>query len=441
MALRGHHLLARLPGDVALSAADHCIARGECAAALRYNPAPVKIATFSSIDAIDAREWNQLVRARYPFLRHEFLSAMERNGCVGERAGWLPRHLAALERGRLVGAMPLYEKHNSWGEFVFDHAWAEAFHRAGIEYYPKLVNAIPFTPAGGQRILAHERRADIARALLDGARELMRRGRFSGLHSLFLAPDEFDMLQSADAVTREDCQFHWHNRGYQTFNDFLVTLKAKKRKNIRHERAKAAGAGLALHRLDGRSATPRDWRDFCDMYRGIYTRKHGRPAFNLAFFREVAAAMPEQVQLVIARRGGDGSEAGEAAAAALMYLDDNALYGRHWGCRERTDCLHFEACYYQGIEICIERGLRRFDPGAQGEHKIARGFTPTRTRSLHWMAASPFTRALRQFAGAEKDGVAHYMRAARRHSPYSNDMSSESAECAPPPEDLACSDR
>jgi len=379
----------------------------------------VKIATFSSIDAIDAREWNQLVRARYPFLRHEFLSAMERNDCVGERAGWLPRHLAAFERDTLVGAMPLYEKHNSWGEFVFDHAWAEAFHRAGIDYYPKLVNAIPFTPAGGQRILARERRADIARALLDGARELMRRGNFSGMHSLFIAPDEFDMLQNSDSLAREDCQFHWHNRDYQTFDDFLATLKAKKRKNIRQERAKVAAAGMTLHRLDGRSATPRDWSDFCEMYRGIYARKHGRPAFNLAFFREVAAAMPEQVQLVIARRGG------EAVAASLMYLDAHALYGRHWGCRERADCLHFEACYYQGIEICIERGLRRFDPGAQGEHKIARGFTPSRTRSLHWMAASPFTRALRQFAGAEKNGVAQYMRAARRHSPYSADLESQ----------------
>ena len=379
----------------------------------------MNITAFSGIDAIDAREWNALVRARYPFLRHEFLSAMERNGCVGESAGWLPRHLGAFENGALVGAMPLYEKHNSWGEFVFDHAWAEAFHRAGLDYYPKLVNAVPFTPAGGQRILARGQSAEITRALLRGALELMRRGRFSGLHSLFIAPEEFEMLRSADAgaevVTREDCQFHWHNRGYKTFGDFLATLKAKKRKNIRQERAKVAAAGLHVRRLDGNTATPRDWHDFCGLYEGIYERKYGRPAFNLAFFREVAAAMPEQVQLVIARR-----EDGEAVAAALMYLDDHALYGRHWGARARTDCLHFEACYYQGIEICIQNGLQLFDPGAQGEHKIARGFTPTRTRSLHWMAASPFTHALRQFAGAEKSGVAQYMRAAWRHSPYSD---------------------
>lgn len=373
----------------------------------------MKITAHSGIDAIDAREWNALVRARYPFLRHEFLAAMERHACVGARAGWLPRHLAAYENGALAGAMPLYEKHNSWGEFVFDHAWADAFHRAGLDYYPKLVNAIPFTPAAGQRILARApERESIAHALRGAARELMRRMQCSGVHSLFAADDEFALLQDEHALARNDCQFHWHNRGYRDFEDFLSTLKAKKRKNIRQERAKAVSAGVEFAILDGDTASENDWRDFCEMYRGIYDRKYGMPAFNLAFFCEIARAMPQQVRLVIARRGRN------AIAAALLYLDDETLYGRHWGCREQVDCLHFETCYYRGIEICIELGLRRFDPGAQGEHKIARGFTPVRTRSLHWMAQSAFTRALAQFTGAEKNGVAHYMRAARQHSPY-----------------------
>ncbi len=376
----------------------------------------MKIATFSGIDGLDGPQWNALVRGRYPFLQHGFLAAMERHGCVGEGAGWIPRHLGCFEGGRLVGGMPLYEKHNSWGEFVFDHAWADAFQRAGIEYYPKLVNAIPFTPACGPRAPAREAgRGEIVRALLGGARELMGRGGFSGVHSLFVEAGEFELLNTAEAVTRVDCQFHWHNRGYRDFEEFLGTLKAKKRKNIRRERARVAQSGVVIRRLDGHSAGAREWRDFSRLYRGIYDRKYGYPAFNEGFFAEVAALMPDQVQLVMAYRGGRDDE---AVAAALMYLDDHTLYGRHWGCSGYLDCLHFEVCYYQGIEICIERGLRRFDPGAQGEHKIARGFTPAPTRSLHWMAHSPFARAIRQFAGHERSGVRAYINAVREHSPY-----------------------
>ncbi len=376
----------------------------------------MKISTFSGIDGIDARQWNALVRDGYPFLRHEFLAAMERHECVGRRAGWIPRHLGCFEGDTLVGAMPLYEKHNSWGEFVFDHAWAEAYRSAGIEYYPKLVNAIPFTPASGQRVPTREAgREEIVSALLGGARELMERHGFSGVHSLFVEAGEFGLLNTGDAVSRADCQFHWHNRDYRDFEEFLGTLKAKKRKNIRQEKARVAQSGVVIQRLDGHTAGTADWRDFASMYREIYDRKYGYPAFSEGFFAEVAALMPDQVQLVMARRG---SATGEAVAAALMYLDDHTLYGRHWGCRGYLDCLHFEVCYYQGIEICIERGLQRFDPGAQGEHKIARGFTPVRTSSLHWMAHSPFTRAIRQFAGHERSGVKAYINAVQQHSPY-----------------------
>ena len=378
----------------------------------------MKIATYSAVDGIDARQWNALVRAGYPFIRHEFLSALERHACVGEHAGWLPRHLACFDGDALVGAMPLYEKHNSWGEFVFDHAWANAFHRAGLEYYPKLVNAIPFTPASGQRLLARdEGREAIVRALLRGARELMRRGGFSGVHSLFPEQSEYDLMERinrGEAVSRLGCQFHWHNDNYRDFEHFLATLKAKKRKNIRRERARVAQSGVVVHRLDGHTAGERDWRDFTRMYRAIYQRKYGYPAFNEGFFIDLAARIPEQIQLLLARANGEP----EPVAAALLYLDDHTLYGRHWGCRGYVDSLHFEVCYYQGIEICIERGLRRFDPGAQGEHKVARGFAPTQTRSLHWMAHSPFARAIQQFAGDEKFGVKQYINAVKQHSPY-----------------------
>ena len=369
--------------------------------------------SFPGVDSIDAVQWNALVRDHYPFLYHGFLSATERHQCVGQQAGWIPRHLGCFENNVLVGAMPLYEKHNSWGEFVFDHAWADAFHRAGIEYYPKLVNAIPFTPASGQRILAREvDRERITPVLLSAARKLMRRGEFSGLHSLFVEPADFTMLDSADAVSRIDCQFHWHNRGYLSFDQFLVTLKAKKRKNIRQEREKVAQSGVIIRRLDGHTASATDWRDFTRLYRNIYQRKYGYPAFNQAFFVDLASTMPDQIQLVLVTRGGN------PIAAALMYLDDQTLYGRHWGCQSYIDCLHFEVCYYQGIEICIERGLQRFDPGAQGEHKIARGFEPTRTRSLHWMAPSPFTEAIRQFVSQENSGIKQYISTVKLHSPY-----------------------
>lgn len=381
------------------------------------------------MEALDERQWNALVRGGYPFLQHQFLSALERCQCVGAACGWLPRHLGCFDNGALVGAMPLYEKHNSWGEFVFDHAWAAAFHRAGLNYYPKLVNAIPFTPAGGQRILARPTaRREITAQLLHGAHELMRQGPFSGLHSLFIEADEFELLRTRTAVSRVDCQFHWHNRGYRDFAEFLSTLKAKKRNNIRRERAAVQQSGVLIERLDGHTAKAQDWHAFAAMYRRLYDRKHGAPAFTAQFFMAVAAAMPTQIQLVMARRHGS------PCAAALMYLDEHTLYGRHWGCHGYLNSLHFELCYYQGIEICIERGLQRFDPGAQGEHKIARGFTPTQTRSLHWLQDNPFTNAIQQFVGNEKSHVKQYIHAVQQHSPYhQSDASSGETPYNPPP--------
>jgi len=380
----------------------------------------VKIKIYSRIADIDASAWNALVRDNYPFLKHEFLNAMERHGCVGEHAGWIPRHLVCLDQqDRLVGAMPMYEKHNSWGEFVFDYAWADAYHRAGMQYYPKLVNAIPFTPATGQRILAEaDRRAEIVEKIIDGARQVMRQGEFSGLHSLFVEDKDFDDLNQSGPVRRIDCQFHWHNRGYQNFDQFLQTLKSKKRKNIRQERRKVAESGVTIRRLNGHDAVEKDWKDFAYMYRKIYDRKFGSPAFNVDFFIEVAASLPDQVFLVLVDAGD------QCIAGALMYCDDNTLYGRHWGCRGYLDSLHFEVSYYQGIDFCIEKGLSRFDPGAQGEHKIARGFVPTETRSLHWIAEQPFQRAIADFVEKERNGVRNYISAVEAHSPYQQSFTS-----------------
>ena len=374
----------------------------------------VKIQLHSRVDDVPADQWNALVANRYPFLRHEFLCAMETHGCVGEHAGWIPRHIALYDDSeRLLGAMPLYEKHNSWGEFVFDYAWADAYHRAGIDYYPKLVNAIPFTPATGQRLLLpDDDAAGVASRLLDGARQVMRQGDFSGIHSLFLDQRDSKLLAQEETLMRIDCQFHWHNRGYRDFEAFLATLKQKKRKNIRQERRRVADTGVTIVRLDGHTASERDWQDFTRLYRAIYDRKYGAPAFNLAFFLDVANALPDQVFIVLGRVGD------ETVAGALMYLDDNKLYGRHWGADVQVDCLHFEACYYQGIELCIERGIGRFDPGAQGEHKVARGFEPAETHSLHWIAQDPFRRAIADFVTRERRGVRGYIDSVKAHSPY-----------------------
>ena len=374
---------------------------------------PADIRVCDSIDEVSGQQWNRLVRENYPFLNHGFLSAVERFGCVGEQVGWIPRHLVCRHCGALVAAMPVYEKYNSWGEFVFDHAWADAFHRYGVEYYPKLINAAPFTPACGQRILINgQHREKWAQTLVGAAKTLAREHGYSGVHCLFPEPGDYHLLNRLQAVSRHDCQFHWYNRGYKRFADFLQTLKSRKRKIILRERRKVVDAGVQIEWLDGHYATEADWREFTRLYQKIYDRKYGIPAFNTAFFMAVSEAMPDQVHLVLAKVDG------QSVAAALMYSDDTTLYGRHWGCDRYVDCLHFEVCYYQGIEYCIRRGLQRFDPGAQGEHKIARGFEPTRTCSLHWMSDSPFNPAIRQFVQREQATVRQYMEMVAGRSPY-----------------------
>ena len=373
----------------------------------------IQIKILDSLDAIPASKWDVLIRNNYPFLKHAFLSALERKHCVGPEVGWIPRHLCCFLGHDLAAAMPLYEKHNSWGEFVFDHVWADAYLRHGIPYYPKLLNAIPFTPVTGQRILVEPRNAAAyTKLLVTVAQSLMNQGGYSSIHCLF--PDQTDIMQLeiGEAATRIDCQFHWHNRDYQSFEDFLATLKSRKRKKIRHERQRVKESGTAIRWLDGCTASEQDWRDFLRVYHCIYNRKYGMPAFNLEFFTDVGNALSKQVLLVLA------SYDGEVTAGALMYRDNTTLYGRHWGCSQYIDCLHFELCYYQGIEYCIREGLKKFDPGAQGEHKVARGFEPERTQSLHWIADNQFREAIKQFTKQEQTGVQRYLETWREHTPF-----------------------
>lgn len=364
----------------------------------------MQIRIHQSIAEIPARQWNGLVKDHNPFVNHAFLLAMEQHQCVGAKFGWFPLHIGVHEEGSLVAAMPLYRKTNSYGEFVFDHAWSDAWQRAGLSYYPKLVSAIPYTPVMGQRMLCQPgREKQCYPLLLQAALQLVETRECSGLHILFTEAAEQDFLGHQNLVSRHDCQYHWHNWQYRDFDDFLSRLTARKRKNIRKERRKVRQAGVQLRCLDGHSATEQDWYDFTRFYNQTFTEKWGMATFNLGFFKQVAEVIPDQILLVLADHGS------ECIAGALMYRSDHSLYGRHWGSTAYIDSLHFEACYYQGIEYCISNGLQHFEPGAGGEHKIARGFEPVLTRSFHWLQEEQFRTPIRRYCEQEQAAVADYM--------------------------------
>ena len=373
----------------------------------------MRIEILATLDAVAPEQWNALVQDNNPFLRHEFLAALEHHQCVGKKFGWLPCHIAIYEQQQLVAALPLYEKYNSYGEFVFDQSWAQAYHQHGMAYYPKLVAAIPYTPASGQRFLVQAgREAELYPLLLQSALQMAQELKASGFHCLFPLAEQQDWLEQQHLIVRHDCQFHWHNRGYATFEDFLATFSAKKRKNVKQERRKVAETGVQLRLLDGHTATDQDWQRFAFFYEHTFESKWGIPTLNYGFFREVAQRLPDQVVLVMVDNQYD------CIAGSLMFRSQTRLFGRHWGCTEYFDSLHFEACYYQGIEYCIQQGLQVFEPGAQGEHKVARGFIPTLTRSSHWLTDERFRPAIRRHTLLEQRGVADYMQAIQEHSPY-----------------------
>ena len=377
----------------------------------------IRVEIVSQLDQINAQQWNALVQDNNPFLRHEFLSALEHHGCVGEPFGWLPRHIAVYDAETLVAALPLYEKYNSYGEFVFDHAWAETYKQNGLAYFPKLVSSIPYTPASGQRLLVPAgREAELYPLLLDAVLQVAEAVNASSWHCLFAETKQQTWLESQDLIARHDCQFHWFNQQYANFDEFLSTFSSKKRKNVKQERRKVQESGVQLRVLDGHSATPQDWQDFAFFYQHTFESKWGIPTLNYGFFLEVAQQLPKQVVLVLADLNG------ECVAGSLMFRSDSRLFGRHWGCTHYIDGLHFEACYYQGIDYCIRHNLQVFEPGAQGEHKVARGFVPTLTRSSHWLADTRFMAAARRHSQYEQQAVAHYMQEVREHSPYAKPL-------------------
>lgn len=351
----------------------------------------------ASVGSLPADQWDALT-AGNPFLSHAFLTALEESGSVGPGTGWHPAPLV-LERadGTLAGALPAYLKDHSQGEYVFDHAWADAWHRAGGSYYPKLQIAAPFTPATGPRILAAS--PDLARPLLRAAEALCAQNELSSAHATFITPEQLPLFEAAGWLPRSDIQFHWTNRGYASFDDFLDALSSRKRKDIRKERA-AAQDGVEIRHLTGADLTEEHWDAFWVFYQDTGARKWGRPYLTRAAFSLIGQRMADRVLLVMAYLGD------RPIAGALNFIGPDALYGRYWGAVVDKPFLHFELCYYQAIDAAIARGLARVEAGAQGGHKLARGYEPVQTLSAHYIAHAGFRSAVADFLERERAGIA-----------------------------------
>ena len=367
------------------------------------------IRILDSLADVDAAQWNTLAGPQ-PFLRHEFLKALEDTGCVSARAGWLPQFVTAWQEGLLVGAMPLYLKHHSYGEYVFDWAWADAYQRHGLRYYPKLVSAIPFTPVTGPRLLGDS--PQTRALLLAAALDLAKRLGSSSLHCLFPTETQAREMQGQGMLLRSGLQFHWQNQGYADFDAYLAAMSHDKRKKIKQERRRVREAGITFEHTVGRDAGAEQWAFFEACYRNTYRQHRSTPYLNLDFFLRIGAALPDNILLITAYRDG------QPIAAALNLFDRERFYGRYWGATKYAPGLHFETCYYQALEFCIARNIRVFEGGAQGEHKLARGFLAVPTWSAHWLAHPEFARAVEDFLQREAQGVAQYLDELNEGSPF-----------------------
>ena len=367
----------------------------------------------SSLSEVGQAEWDALAGAQdqaNPFLSYAFLHALHESGSASPETGWQPQYIVLYEGKTLAAALPLYVKGHSYGEYVFDWAWADAYQRHGLDYYPKLLSAIPFTPVSGPRLLARD--AAARAALVEVLKATQGASEVSSTHILFTPEDQARQLEDAGFMLRSGVQFHWLNQDYASFEDFLATLEPRKRKNIRAERRKVREAGVTLRRVRGRDARDADWVLFNRCYRNTYKAHYSTPYLNLDFFRRIGAAMPDNILLVIAER------AGHPVAASLVIHDETTLYGRYWGELEHVPCLHFEASYYQPLEFCIEQKIAVFEGGAQGEHKMARGFLPARTWSAHWLAHPSFADAVQRFLEREAGGIDEYMDELNERTPF-----------------------
>jgi len=378
-------------------------------------PMEVTSEFLSSLAQIPAAQWDALVDTDYPFLKHSFLYGLEKTNCTTAKTGWQPCHLVIRRQQIIVCMLPLYLKSHSYGEYVFDWSWADAWRQCGLEYYPKLVSAIPFTPATGPRICVAENFSqELAQKLvLKSIKSFAAERGISSWHLLFPEEPVSSFYLESELHRREATQFHWFNRGYTCFDDFLATFNSRKRKSLRRERKRVVEQGLELTTYEGDEITAQLWEQFYRFYQLTYAKRSGHGGYlTREFFLETAPSLGDQVVMELAYLDG------RAVAGALFFRSADTLYGRYWGCEQEFDSLHFEACYYRGIEYCIANNLQRFDPGAQGEHKIQRGFEPVSTWSSHWIADSRLSDAIGDFTRREAQQIAHYKDSAATLLPF-----------------------
>ena len=368
------------------------------------------------IDEIEAQTWDRCANPKgepfNPFLAHSFLHALEASGSATARTGWQPFHLVLNEGDSVLGVVPLYVKGHSQGEYVFDYAWADAWHRAGGRYYPKLQGGVPFTPATGRRLLAANPSPEVETALLAAAAQVAEQADVSSLHFTFMPERQWQLAGKSGFLRRMDQQFHWHNPGYGSFEAFLADLSSKKRKNLRRERRDALANDITVDWITGSDLQEAHWDAFYRFYVDTGSRKWGSPYLTREFFSRVGASMADHVLLILCKR------AGRHIAGALNFIGGDALYGRNWGCIEDHRFLHFEACYYQAIDFAIAHGLKRVEAGAQGPHKVARGYLPQATYSAHWIGDAGLRAAVARFLRDERHHVKQDIEWIERHSPF-----------------------
>lgn len=375
----------------------------------------IKISAVDGAGAIGQAAWARLAPPGHPFLNDSFLAILERHGTAGRRWGWLPHHLLARTAdGEVAGILPLYFKSNSHGEFIHDWSWASAFRQLGRPYYPKLLSGLPHTPATGPRLLVEDGPGGeaVRRALIGAAKDIVSDRNLSSWHVAVPAPADIGPLLTEGLLASHDVQFHWFDEGYGDFEGYLAALAAEKRRKVRAERRRVQASGLAIEVRHGDEISPADWPALHALYASTFDKFGNYAAFTAACFADLAAALGSRMVAFIARDGG------EPVAVSLCFRSDEALYGRYWGCRGNYDSLHFELCFYQGIAYCLREGLGRFEPGAGGEHKIARGFRPVLVRSLHWIADATLRRLIGQSLERQREGVEQYRNEAAEHLPF-----------------------
>ncbi len=380
----------------------------------------VEITVLSGLKGISPTEWDSCAcpedasgPPNDPFTTYRFLHALEDSGSVGVGTGWQPQHLVARVAGQIIGVMPLYVKNHSQGEYIFDHNWAHAYEQAGGRYYPKLQTAVPFTPATGRRILTAPGFEETGTsALLQSAAQLASQNNLSSYHITFCTEDEYTSGGDAKFLQRTGQQFHWFNENYENFDAFLADLSSRKRKNIRKERASAQSFGGHIHQFTGEQIEPEHWDAFWEFYQDTGARKWGTPYLTRSFFDIAHERLRDDILLIMCERDGAW------VAGALNMIGRDTLYGRYWGCGEHHPCLHFEVCYYQAIDYAIEHGLARVEAGAQGQHKLARGYLPTPTYSLHYIPNQRFSEAVEQYLTAERAAIDEEIEVLTSYGPF-----------------------